>query len=1121
MTPAKELIRLVLLTLVSIWVSVTCAWSQATWGTISGFVTDPSGAAVPNANITIQNEQTGVQTKAATDSAGLYNVTHLDPGEYTVKAEASGFQTFVRQHVVLQVDSTARVDPKMTLGQASEEVTVSAGLAEVESQKTDVSTTISQHEIDSLPIVNHNVTKLYLEVPGVTQNFIQIGNVENPSEGQMTTTNGQMWTANNIQVDGIDDIQFGWSGIQFITPPENSIQELKITTNDFDPEYSSVGGMVAQYVTKSGTNALHGDAYWFNENSAFFAANPFTEKVPGTGPHGTGTGPAYFNDNVGGASLGGPLIKNRMFLFGDYRLDKRSQGGNNLLTVPNNTFRNGDFSALASTHPIFDPATGNPDGSGRQQFSCNGVLNVICPSRFSPVAVNLLKLLPPPNINQNTDINYLASGKSPLTINEFDERFDWNISDRDRFYIRDSYMWSTIDVPPAFGIVAEGPPLAGPYATNALSTNQLAAVNYTRTFSPTLLAEFRAGVTRFVLNSYQPDSNLQTDTQVGIPNINTSSPMYGGLGGFFISGPTGGFQMGNAGTVPRLDRSTVLQFVNNWTKVSGNHEIRWGADLRRNREDLLTLNQSTRGDFDFNQSTTGTPSVPGSGLGMASFLLGALGGYQQGVAILFPSEHVNRFSFYGGDVWKVTPKLTLSYGLRWDYFQPVTPAHPGGDVNYDLDTGQLIIAGLGNVTMSSDVRPRYNNFAPRLGLAYRLTQNTVLRVGLGRTYFENGFDAVFNHLSSSYPIAQSIIENPNNQYSTLFPLTQGPPAPTPPAFPANGLLTPPQNTQIKNFAFDRKIPSIDSWNFTVEQKLAGDFLIDLGYVGSKGTHIDYSYYNINAAPPGPGDLLSRRPYYQKFGFNGNIYLNCDCDDTEYNALQVRAIKRFSNGYSINSGFTWAKDMDNEVGNRGGQPNNPYDRRASHGVSFMNHTVVWTLMHTYQLPYGKNQRFGSHAPAIIQAVLGDWRFDGVTTAETGLALSPSDSNSSTLNADFGQRPNVVLGTPLYPATQSRNLWFNPAHFATPPVCCVWGNAGAGTLRGPGLFTANWALGKEFVFATPLNREATRLEFRWETFNAFNHANLANPTTDINSVNVGKIFNIQTPMRQMQFVLHLRF
>lgn len=323
--------------------------------------------------------------------------------------------------------------------------------------------------------------------------------------------------------------------------------------------------------------------------------------------------------------------------------------------------------------------------------------------------------------------------------------------------------------------------------------------------------------------------------------------------------------MGNAGTVPRLDRTTMFQFVNNWTKGTGNHQLRWDMDLRRNREDLLTLNQSTRGDFTFNQSTTGALGNPASGLGAASFLLGALGGYQQGVPFLFPAERVTRLSFYGGDVWKATTKLTISYGLRWDYFEPVVPAHPGGDVNFNLDTGKLILAKLGNIDKYSGVRPRYNNFAPRVGVAYQLTQNTVLRAGLGRTYFENGFDAVFNHLSSSYPIAQLIIVLPNNQYTPLFPLTQGPPAPPAPAFPSNGILTPPANDQIKAWPFDMPTPSLDSWNVTIERKLAKDLLVEAGYVGSKGTHVDYDYFNFNAAPPGPGDLVSRRPFYGKFG----------------------------------------------------------------------------------------------------------------------------------------------------------------------------------------------------------------------------------------------------------------
>ena len=1096
------------------------AYAQATWGAISGFVTDQSGGAIPRAKIKVANEKTGVQTEGATEAAGFYNVTHLDPGVYQVSVEASGFRRFVKQHIVLQVDSTVRVDPKLELGELTQQVTVSAMALELKSEKTDVDRVITQHELDNVPLNNHNVTLLYLTVPGVVPSFLQIGTNENPSEGYMGTTNGQLWSANDYQMDGISNMSWGWAGLQIIVPPEDSVQELKVTTSNYDPEYGSVGGMAAQYVTKAGTNTLHGSAYWFIKNSATFAANPFTEKIAGTGPDGKGVGPAPFNENVGGASLGGPIVKNKMFLFGDYRLDRRRTGANILSTVPNDAFRSGDFSAFATSHPIFDPTTGNADGTGRQQFSCNGVLNVICPSRFSPVAVNLLKLLPRANVNQNTDQNFLGSGKATFRTDQFDTRYDWSISDRDKFFVRYSLMGSTLYSPSIFGKEGGGTAISGSAATS-ISRNHLVSLNFTHTFSPSLLAEFRGGLSRLKLDSYQNDSDLRTDDKVGIPNINTGDPITGGLSPISASGPNGGFSMGISGSIPRLDRSTMFQFVSNWTKISGNHQWRWGVDIRRHREDLFTLNASTRGQFGFNQTTTGSPTVSGSGLGTATFLLGDASSFSRGVFILFPAERATRAAIYGGDTWRISPKLTVNYGVRWEYIEPVVAAKPGGAVNFDFNTGDLILAGLGDVSISSNVQPRYNNFAPRLGVAYKLTEKTVIRAGLGRSYFLNGFDAAFNHLTTSYPVAQNQVVSQTNQYTPIFQIQQGPPTPTPPAFPSSGHLKPPPGTAIKAWESVRKTPSVDSWNFTIERQLKHDMIVSVAYVGNKGTHLDFDYFNYNAAPPGAGDLLSRRPYYQKFGIDGTIYFVCNCDDSHYNALQFQTVKRFSGSYSFNSSFTWAKAMDHQIGNRGGQATNPYNRNLSYGVSYMNRTVVWTMTHTAQVPYGKGRRYGSNANGFMQAVLGGWKFAGVTTLESGLALSPTDSDTRTLNADFGQRPNLVQGVSVYPTVQTRAQWFNPAAFQTPAVCCVWGNAGPGILRGPRLAVADWAFAKEFTFKTPLNSDLTRMEFRWENFNTFNRTNLGGPVVDMNNALFGRISSINGTMRRMQFVLHLRF
>jgi Carboxypeptidase regulatory-like domain len=1099
--------------------SILLAYGQATSGSITGFVADNTGAAIPQAKVSVIGEGTGVVTEATTDGAGFYNVTHIIAGDYTVKVTANGFKTFSKQHIRLQVDTTVSANARLEPGMVTEQVIVSAAPAELKTEKTDVDHLLDQHDLETIPVVDDNLTSLYTTAPGVVPFSFQISTNENPSEGFMSSANGQLWMANDYQVNGITDIAWGFTGLQIIVPPSDSVEALKITTADYDPEYGNVGGLVAQWDTKSGTNSYHGSAYWMNRNSWSFAANPFTEKIPGTGPEGNGTGVAPYNENIGGFALGGPIKRDKIFFFADYRLNRRLVGANLLTTVPNDAFRAGDFSSVATTNPIYDPTTGNPDGSGRTQFANN----TIPAGRINQVATNLIALLPHANVSQATQNNYLGSGTSNFSTDEIDERVDWNFSDKDKIFESYSYMWSLFANPSVFGVEAGGPSIAGGNASTAHSWNQLLSINYTHAFTPTFLAELRGGFARFYLNEYQNDVGLETNDKVGIPNINDGTTITDGVAAIEVAGPVGSFAMGTQGSVPRLDRSTVFQIVNNWTKVKGNHEIRWGVDWRKNLEDLFTLNQSTRGEFDFNQTVTGTAELPDSGIAMASFLLGGAGSFERGQFVIWPDERALRVSGYGGDVWKVTPKFTANYGLRWDYISPISPKNPGGDVNYDFTNGSLILAGLGPISNYSNVQPRYNNFAPRLGFAYSITQNTVVRGGLGRSYFINGFDAAFNHLDSSYPVAQAQAVDQSSLYDPIFPMNQGPPTPQAPVFPSSGVIPAsevPANDFAKAFLPERKTSSVDSWNLSIQQQLGKNTTVTLAYVGNKGNNLDYSLYNTDAAPPAPGDLLSRRPLYMQFGFTGQMYVNCTCDDSNYNSLQISGTRHFTNGYSFNSAFTYSKALDDEIGNRGPQGGNPYDIKGSYGVSYLNQAVVWTTTHSVVVPYGKGQRYGGNAGVIAQTLLGGWTFDGLTSLQSGLALSPTDSDSSTLNADFSQRPNRVQGTPLYPKGQNRNMWLNPAAFVTPPVCCVWGNAHPGTMRGPGYFDLDWSLGKIFTFKTPLN-EATNLQFRTEAFNLLNHTNLGSPVNDINNPQYGLITSIAGNMRNLQFELHLRW
>ena len=1104
---------------------IPTARGQAVSGAITGYAYDPSEAPIVGATVTVKNVDTGITTTRNTDSTGLYLVTNLNPGTYSVTVEAAGFRRFVQENVVLRVDSTMRVDAHLLLGELTQEVSVTAAPPLLNTEKTDVGQTIAEQTLQSLPTSGRNLSKLYNLVPGVVQNFFQIGVGENPSEFNGVLVNGSFFGTSEYQIDGITDANSGHSGFQVIVPNQESVQEMKITTADYDPEFGSAAGLVAQYVTKSGTNDIHGSAFYFHRNSATFAADPFTEKIPGTGKDGKGFGPAPFKWNQGGFSLGGPIKKNRMFLFGDYQLTRTRQGGSLTATVPNDAFRAGDFSALAATNPIFDPLTGNPDGTGRQPFSCNGVLNVICPDRISPVATQILGLLPQANLSQATDVNYAGGGTVLFNQDQFDIRHDWNISDQDKFFARYTYFSAFLDNPPLFGKNAGGPAIGGLSPQTGDFRSQHAALNYTHTFSSSLLAEVRLGLVRFRLDSLQADKGLKTDDEVGIPNINSDDPLTQGLAGITVSGPVGSWTMGIVSGVglPRFDRTTVMEMVNNWTKMMGSHQIRWGTDIRNTRGNLLvSAGPSSRGNFHFDQPVTGSADVPGSGLGMATFLLGLPTYFDRGILTLFPGDRQTKWAFYGQDIWRATPKLTVNYGLRYDYFSPFTPSFTGGMVNFDPNRGDLVLAGLGDVSRSANVNGDFNNFSPRLGIAYKLMQKTVIRAGFGRSYYASNYGGGSIGLSLSFPIAQSQVISQSNIYQALFPIAQGPPAPAPATFPESGHLAVPPGTQVLARDFNKQTEHVDSWNLTVEHQLAQDLRLSIAYVGNTATVWDDT--NINSAPAGPGDLLSRRPYFEKFGIDGPISYDCTCLHSNYSALQFVVEKRFSKGYSFNSAYTWAKALDTEPGGFGWseQSINPYDRKGSYGISTYNRASVWTLSHSWQLPYGKGTPYGTNVVGVKKALLTGWNFNGITTVESGFPVSPILGDGSTLNGDFGQRPDRVPGVDPYAGGQTPEHWFNPAAFVAPAACCRWGNAGRGILRGPGLASADWSFWKEFEI-----RERIRLQFRWENFNFFNRANLGQPNNTVDSTTAGRITSLggagsgfgSFPMRRMQFGLRL--
>ncbi|HEV2379096.1 MAG TPA: TonB-dependent receptor [Terriglobia bacterium] len=1105
------------------------ASGQAVTGSITGYVTDPSGAAIPNAKVTATQVGPNVATSRTSDAAGLYLITNLLPGTYTISVEAQGFKTFTQRDVQLEVGATARTDAKLELGQVSQQVTVEAQVAALETEKTDVSRSFTAREVEALPIDGQNVTQLFTLVPGAVKDTFQMGEGENPSQNNRVFVNGTWSGAQTYTLDGVSDVAYGFAGVQVIVPIQDSVQEMKITTADYDPEFGQTAGMVAQYITKSGTNQLHGSAFYYNRNSDTFAADPLTEKIAGTGPNGKGLGVAPSNFNQWGYSAGGPVKKDKVFLFGAMQWNRLRQGSSLIATVPNEAFRTGDFSSLASTYPIYDPTTGNPTTFlGRQQFSYNGVANVIPPSRIDPVAQNLLAILPMPNTGGAgaTDNNYVGNLHEVFNQWQTDTRGDIDLSEKDKFFARYSIFKTYLSNPPLFGVEAGGPSGGSLSPEIANTTEQQSAVNWTHTFGGTLLTEARFGISRFRLDALQADSALETNNKVGIPNINTGDPLSDGLAGITVAGPVGSWTMGITSGVgiPRFDRTTNIEGIDNWSWMHGAHQVRFGLDVVRERFNFESVNASSRGNFNFNQTITGVPGITNSGLGMATFLLGMPNEFDRAIFTQFPEERQTRWGIYGQDTWHATKKLTLSLGLRWDKYTPVTPGRPGGIANFDLATGNILLGGLGNVPSSTGVYTPNTDFAPRLGIAYQLTDKTVIRTGLGRSYFSSGYDATFYHLTSFYPIVAQQTINPASDYQDVFPLDQGPPPSTPPSLPSSGILPAVPGQLLKSRPFDWKTETMDSWNFTVEHQLSRDTTVSVAYVGSKGTHLSWSP-NVNAANFGPAATLqARQPYTALYDTTGGIAYECNCSDSNYNSLQIAGRKAYSKNLAFTANFTWQKAL-------GYNTDDPFDSRLDYGPGMSNIGVVeraatFTLGHTIILPYGKGQRWGSSASPVLQAALGGWEFSGTTVLESGGSLTPY--SSAPINANITQRPNMVPGcNPAnVPGGRNRNEWYNPACYTEPNAFQI-GDAGPGSLRGPGVTNADFALWKDFDLSTFLNRERTTIQIRVESFNVFNLTNLGSPqnatwigtTVDSSAGPVITSLEPGFPMRRFQFGAHM--
>jgi hypothetical protein len=1074
------------------------AWGQTVSGNIVGVITDATGAVVPNAKVTLVEVHTNITRTAASNQSGNYSFTNLDPGNYRLEVEVPGFRKATRSGMEVLMNSTVRADIELQPGQLNEVVSVTAEASVLQTDRADTGRKIETKLLADMPLAyNRNFQSLVNLVPGAARAFRPHSEFFNVQDSLASRVNGQSRLANNVQVEGTDD-NHRTGLLTAMIPPLEAIQAVDITTSNYEAELGRAGGAVINVNFKSGTNNLHGSVFEFNKVSRLGARNFFATTKPVT------------TQNVFGFTLGGPIRKSKLFYFVDYQGIRDRRGDVHRGTIPTMAFRQGNLNWSRGTD-IYDPATGDENGLGRQPFP-----NRTVPAgRTSPIARRILDLIPPPT-NDAENTNFEISTVRKKDANMGDIKLDYQITDHDRVSVRWSRQSFEIFDPPLYGVKAGG---FRDFAGTGIQNTHNGALVYTRVFSPTLISELRAGIMYYRNNASNADRNLRTAEELGIPGVNVSD-FTGGIPAIVINGFSNPV-VGYSPSLPWERGETNLNFADTWTKISGNHTIKFGFDYRRNRDELLQ-NQTfnPRGRFNFREGTTqllvrnasgqlAAASTTSFANSFASFLLDLPNEMGRDLPIIFPTFLQRPFFSFVQDTWVLSPKITLNLGLRHELYPPAVPRVKGGFSNYNPFSDTLEVAGYGSIPMNLGRKNYLNSFAPRFGVAYRANDKTVFRGGYGISWVP----LVDNGYAFNFPVRENNSFQAPNAFQPAGSMRQGFPPFRAFAIPENGIIHNPPEQVYNYIPKDVRESYIQSYNVAIQRTLPGNFVAEAAYVGNHGVGVKNTY-NLNAGfVIGAGQ--AGRPLFRQFGRNSNINNIYFGTSTTYNSLQAKFDRRFSNGFMMTTAYTWSKAIDWGGADNGGFWTYILPRR-SRARADGDRSHVFVQSYIYELPLGAGKRW-LHS-GLAAALLGGWQVNGILTFQTGEPFTPSVP-ASILNAPGNPNtPNLVGQYRLTKGVGNHTTWFDPSAFQQPAPNTI-GNLGRNVLTGPGLANLDLSAFKRFAFTERYN-----LEFRFESFNFTNTPKFNNPSGDITSPNFGRVTSAQGPPngpREIQLGLKLVF
>jgi len=1153
------------------------AWAQKDTGNIVGVVTDTGGGVVPGARVRVRDVDRGTEFETTTNGNGEYVAGPLKVGRYTVTVEKPNFKTAVAGPVQLDVQGRIEADVKLEIGQISQKVEVKVQNPLLETETSTMGEVMDKTRIETLPLNGRNFAQL-----------AQLGVGVVPSEpGSRVSGNygfsvdGARSLQNNFLLDGIDnnsnlgDVLNESSYV--IQPPIDAIEEFKVQTNDYSAEFGRGNGAILNAVIKSGTNGYHGDVFEYLRNDVL-DASPFfvvtSQKPP-------------YKQNQFGATFGGPIRKDKTFFFVDYEGFRLRQGIPQTAFVPDQDMVNGNFSELLTNTPAIaiDPTTGNPNGT--VALDCNhnptfvgeifnarrtlpvpetpanpsgfcgfpiGVdgaghpTNIFPAGSVDPLAARLAALIPTPNSFVNPAFNFLAVPVRSETRNNFDVRVDHTFSNKDSMFGRFSYEDQPSFIPPPFNNVLDG---GGFFDGNEDFSYRSVALSETHVFDSTHVNEFRFGYNRINAHRYQVNFNENVSAQLDYPGVPFEPGTFnGGLPALTFSDGSAP-ELGSSGFLPSIEKQNSYVFTDNFTWIKGRHSLKFGTEIRFEQFTIFQPSAS-RGTADFSTGFTDNPAAPGSGgYGFASFLLGI----SDGGSIVNLHNVDYRRQIYAGfvqDDFKKSARLTFNLGLRYELYSTVKAAG-NEQANFDFGCGCLIVPKGQNAqltpTLASQitidrngspglVSPDLHNFAPRVGLAYKISDKLVLRTSYGIFYGgqENGpYSNPSPGFNPPFFVTQSFnMPCSGNSANPSFPLTncsipgfnslqQG--------FPANSLVDP--NTPLL-FSVSPKIttPFMQQWFLGFQYELPSNIVAQISYVGSHGADL-FGLFNGNEAAPTADPTSPTAPRRPDPNIDAGIDTLRSNLFSNYTALQARLEKRFSNGLQFEAAYTYSHALDDASSASLGAQNQGDFRlqnepQLEYGNADFDVRQRFVFNFVYDLPFGKNQRFGSDLSGVRNQIVGNWQITGIISAQTGNWFTPTDDIMNTSNTDCGgevfncSRPNVIAnpnGKPCLPGTI-----FNTCAFVSNTEEGTFGDAGRNIIRGPGLH--NWDL--SFIKQFPVH-EQMHFEFRAELFNIWNHPNKTFTdvtTTDENfSTELGATqFGFPTaslPPRLIQFALKFYF